>query len=62
MWLSDSRIPRRSTPTVMRPTPVQLSSQRWRKLQLGLGGREAEEAEGGAEVGAARGVAAHSMI
>jgi hypothetical protein len=33
------------------------------KLQLGLGGREAEEAEDGVEVGAARVVyAAHSMI
>ena len=30
--------------------------------QLGLGGRELEETEGGAEVSAARVVAAHSMI
>jgi hypothetical protein len=33
--------------------PFQVSSQRCKELQLGLGGREAEEPQRGAEVGAA---------
>ena len=49
MWLSENRSPCRSTPTTYRPTPVQVSSQGCKELQLGGTRLELEEAEGSAE-------------
>jgi hypothetical protein len=45
MWLSDSRIPRRSTPTVMRPDAGPGVERAVQNLQFGLGRREPEKGE-----------------